>query len=58
MAKPGKQFQYNNLDFVVLGLIIEKLYQKSWAEVLQEKILTPLEMNKTGIVNNDGQLRY
>lgn len=46
--KPGTQFSYNNSGYIILGAIIEKLTGKSYAEVLQERIFTPLGMNSSG----------
>lgn len=46
---PGEKFSYSNSGYVVLGYLIEVITQKSFAEVLEEKILTPLKMKNTGI---------
>jgi CubicO group peptidase (beta-lactamase class C family) len=43
------RFNYCNLDYLVLGLMIEQLTGKRWATVLQERILTPLGMDQTGL---------
>lgn len=48
---PGKVFNYNNADYVVLGKIIERLYGKSYEQVLKEKILQPLQLNNTGMLH-------
>lgn len=40
-------FQYSNLNYQLLGLIIEKATQKSYSENLNEHILKPLSLNKT-----------
>ena len=45
---PGARFSYSNSGYALLGLIIEKIQGKSYAEVLQEKILNPLKMQNTG----------
>ena len=45
---PGERFQYSNSGYVLLGVIIEKITGKSYEQVLQEKILTPLNMKHTG----------
>jgi CubicO group peptidase (beta-lactamase class C family) len=45
---PGTRFAYNNSGYFLLGAIIEKVTGKSYAEVLQENILTPLNMQDTG----------
>lgn len=47
--EPGSKFNYNNADYIILGKIIEELYQKSYEEVLNEKILKPLGMNNSGM---------
>ncbi|HEX3007911.1 MAG TPA: serine hydrolase domain-containing protein [Bacteroidales bacterium] len=49
--EPGKVFDYNNADFIILGNIIEKLYNKSYEEVLNEKIIQPLQMKNTGLLH-------
>ncbi|MGE5437212.1 MAG: serine hydrolase [Syntrophothermus sp.] len=46
--QPGTQFAYNNSGYVILGAIIEKVTGKPYAEVLQERIFTPLDMKSTG----------
>ncbi len=45
---PGSTFNYSNSGYFLLGVLIEKVTGKSYAQVLQEQILTPLQMNDTG----------
>ena len=45
--KPGTQFHYSNMAFEVLGLLAETLDGKTYAAVLQTRILDPLEMKAT-----------
>lgn len=40
-------YGYSNLMFITAGEIIEKVTGKTWGENVQERILTPLEMNRT-----------
>ncbi len=40
-------FGYQNLMFIAAGRIVEKVSGKSWSEFVTEKILKPLEMNRT-----------
>jgi D-alanyl-D-alanine carboxypeptidase len=47
--EPGKKFNYNNADYVVLGKIIEEIYKKPYEQVLSEQILQPLKMKNTGM---------
>jgi len=45
---PGERFGYSNSGYTLLGYLIETITGKSYAEVLQDKILTPLSMTSTG----------
>jgi CubicO group peptidase (beta-lactamase class C family) len=48
--EPGKQFSYDNGDYIILGKIIEQLTGKSFEQNLNENILLPLEMNNTNML--------
>ena len=43
----GTKFQYSNFSFFVLGVLAEKIYNKNWVELVNEKLLHPLGMNNT-----------
>ncbi|HAA10323.1 MAG TPA: hypothetical protein DCE41_00985 [Cytophagales bacterium] len=43
-----EQFRYNNVDYLLLGQVIEEVTGKPWADQVQERILTPLKMGQTG----------
>ena len=45
---PGEKFSYSNSGYFLLGVIVEKLSGKSYEQMLQDKILTPLNMKDTG----------
>lgn len=45
--EPGTKFSYSNSNYVLLSFILEKLYRKSYAEVLNQKIIRPLGLNRT-----------
>lgn len=47
---PGKKFDYNNGEYIILGKIIEALYHRSYEEILDEKILKPLGMHNSGML--------
>jgi D-alanyl-D-alanine carboxypeptidase len=47
---PGKVFDYNNGDYIVLGKIIERLYGKTYEQVLRDQILQPLKLDNTGML--------
>lgn len=42
--KPGEEFRYNNSGYILLGAIIEKAAEKTYAEFIKERIFTPLKM--------------
>ena len=46
--EPGSKFSYSNSGYFLLGVIIEKVTVKSYAEVLKTNILIPAQLNDTG----------
>lgn len=46
--EPGSKFSYSNSGYFLLGVLIEKVTGKSYADMLQETILTPLQLKDTG----------
>ncbi len=48
--EPGKVFNYNNGDYLILGKIIENIEGKSFHEVLHAEILEPLQMTNSGLL--------
>jgi D-alanyl-D-alanine carboxypeptidase len=53
VKEPGKEFDYNNADFIILGKIIEKVSGKTYEQNLQDKILQPLQMTNSGMLSQD-----
>ncbi|MES2651415.1 MAG: serine hydrolase domain-containing protein [Bacteroidota bacterium] len=51
VKQPGKEFDYNNADFIILGKIIEKISGKTFQQNLVEKILQPLQMKNSGLLS-------
>lgn len=49
--QPGTEFDYNNADYIILGKIIEKLSGRSFAENLRDNILSPLQLDNTGLLS-------
>ena len=41
------KYDYDNLLYIVAGEVIQKASGKSWCEFIEDRILKPLEMNKT-----------
>ncbi len=46
--EPGSKFSYSNSGYFLLGVIIEKVTGKPYADVLKENIFTPLKLQGTG----------
>ena len=46
---PGARYEYSNTNFVLLGLIVEKLTGKPLDEVLEERIFDPLGLDDTSL---------
>ncbi|GAB4050948.1 serine hydrolase [Spirosoma litoris] len=46
--EPGSRFSYSNSGYFLLGVLIEKVSGKSYATLLKETILTPLQLKDTG----------
>jgi CubicO group peptidase (beta-lactamase class C family) len=51
---PGSQRAYSNSGYVVLGAVIEKLSDQSFAEFLRRQILEPLAMADTRLDSDGG----
>lgn len=47
LFKPGTRWQYSDINYVLLGMIIEKVTGKSYAQVLKQNILQPLNLSHT-----------
>lgn len=44
---PGSRYSYSNTGYLMLGHIVERVARKPFAQLLQERILTPLGMTHT-----------
>jgi CubicO group peptidase (beta-lactamase class C family) len=55
---PGEHYHYSNLAFKVLGLLLERVLQRPYAEIVQEQILDPLGMTATApVITHDTRPR-
>ena len=46
-APPGTAFQYNNIDYIALGLIVQVASGQSYEAYVQEHIFAPLQMHNS-----------
>ena len=52
LFKPGDEWRYNNINFMLLAKVVEKVSGQSFAKFTQERIFMPLGMSNTH-VNDD-----
>jgi len=45
--QPGAEYEYNNTNYALLGLIVEKVDGKPLAQVMKERLFEPLGMKQT-----------
>ncbi|MFH2125623.1 MAG: serine hydrolase domain-containing protein [Pseudomonadota bacterium] len=50
----GSRFDYNNVNYILVGMIIEKALGKSFREAIRDHILTPLGMAKSSVPVDGG----
>jgi D-alanyl-D-alanine carboxypeptidase len=51
--EPGTNWQYSNTNYFLLGMIIEKVSGKTYADFMRDRIFKPLGMSST-LVNSSG----
>lgn len=51
--QPGSGWEYSNVGYFLLPLIIKHVTGKHYIDVLNEKIISPLDMQKTGIFSQE-----
>ncbi|GGG92382.1 class A beta-lactamase-related serine hydrolase [Staphylococcus pragensis] len=44
-SKPGKQFQYSNMNYDMLGLIVQNVSHESYSNYMKDHIFKPLNMH-------------
>lgn len=45
---PGEEYYYSNVDYYLIGLVLESATGKSYEALLQERVLEPLGLENTG----------
>ncbi|MEA3332385.1 MAG: serine hydrolase domain-containing protein [Pseudomonadota bacterium] len=50
LFSPGTEFAYNNTNYIILGMLIEKLSGVSYDAYIRDNFLVPLELNETFVL--------
>lgn len=53
IGPPENQFHYSNFGYHLLALVVEKVYERPFEEVLERKITSPLGMTRTYASQNN-----
>ncbi|MFS8096300.1 beta-lactamase family protein [Lentzea alba] len=51
--EPGTRWEYNNTNYVVLGLLIEKVTGGKYEKAVAQRVLKPLHLNDTTLPGDD-----
>ncbi|MBL8087646.1 MAG: beta-lactamase family protein [Chthonomonas sp.] len=54
--KPGQMFQYSNSNFTTLGMILEKVYNKKYIDIVNQQVFKPAGMKSTVFRTKQGEL--
>ena len=52
MYKPGSQWSYSNVNYMLMTKIVEKVSGQSFSEFVEKRIFAPLDMNNS-LINDD-----
>lgn len=58
VGRPGGPFHYSNTNYIVLGEIIQQVTGNSWADEVDTRIVTPLGLSSTGVIDEDWSPGY
>ena len=51
VSQPGTTFAYANMNYVIVGAMIERLSGRTWDELITERVFTPLGLRTAGLGN-------
>lgn len=54
VSPPGSQFAYNNFNYAIAGLIVERVSGVPLSDYLQQHVFIPLSMNQTFLAGDRG----
>ncbi len=53
LFEPGKEMKYSSPGYYLLGTLVEKVFDQSYRQALEEQILKPLGMTGSGATDSD-----
>ncbi|MER5202626.1 serine hydrolase domain-containing protein [Streptomyces sp. NPDC002825] len=56
-TKPGVAYKYSNANFVVVGMLIEKLTGRPVSDAYERRIVEPLKLSSTSYVHPDTRIK-
>ena len=56
-AKPGSSWRYSNTNYIVAGMLIEKLTGRPYGKEVERRILSPLKLTRTSVPGDAPGLR-
>ena len=56
VSKPGDKFLYSNIGYAILGLVLERAGAESYMDMLERRILKPLQMHDTFFIVPDNKI--
>jgi CubicO group peptidase (beta-lactamase class C family) len=48
-SEPGTKFAYANMNYVIVGAIVERVARKTWDELIMERVFAPLGLRSAGL---------
>ncbi|HEY0534853.1 MAG TPA: serine hydrolase domain-containing protein [Actinoplanes sp.] len=54
---PGTSWSYSNTNYILVGMIINKVTGRSWAREVDDRVLVPLHLHQTYVPGDDATLR-
>ncbi|MEV6718637.1 serine hydrolase domain-containing protein [Lentzea sp. NPDC051208] len=55
--EPGTKWEYNNTNYVILGMLIEKVTGREYEQVVAQRVLKPLRLHETTFPGDDPEIR-
>lgn len=57
-SPPGARFQYSDVGYFLLGMLVEKASAKRWADYLDARFFKPLGMTSTSVLDHQRILKH